>query len=372
MHIWIQTVPNDVHSLCISYALSKLGHIVYVTTFSDFPSSMKIDFRNDKNQKSLYISNDIFSFNVYDIDIFIFRKNSFSIPSNKTNKNDEQYVKRNSNILTDSIKDIISYKKDIFSINDPNNAMRASRKPYQVYIADKVGLSTPCTNISNNFDGISCFVEDNNIENMAIKNLSHAVWVKDDSYKPSLTVKQKYDDILKYRDDIEIAPTIFQNYINKKYELRIVIMGLEIFSVKIDSQKNEKTLTDWRAAYAYNIQTYIEKYDLPYYYRQLILTFMKEIGLIFGSIDAIVTHDNDIIFLEVNPFGQFLWIEAQCPEIPLLQAFCDFAISRDQIFKWKKRNIISLSEITAVINKESENKYFENSVLYKPWYINNE
>ena len=36
---------------------------------------------------------------------------------------------------------------------------------------------------------------------------------------------------------------------------------------------------------------------------------MNELGLLFGTIDLKLTHSNEYVFFEVNPQGQFLYIE---------------------------------------------------------------
>jgi glutathione synthase/RimK-type ligase-like ATP-grasp enzyme len=45
-------------------------------------------------------------------------------------------------------------------------------------------------------------------------------------------------------------------------------------------------------------------------------------GLRFGAIDLIVTPDKDYVFLELNPNGQWAWIE-QRTGLPLASALVD-------------------------------------------------
>ena len=54
---------------------------------------------------------------------------------------------------------------------------------------------------------------------------------------------------------------------------------------------------------------------------------MKELGLLFGCIDLIVTPDGEYYFLEVNEQGQFLWIDDIAPSINMLEQFCAFLIA---------------------------------------------
>ncbi len=36
---------------------------------------------------------------------------------------------------------------------------------------------------------------------------------------------------------------------------------------------------------------------------------MKTLGLCYGAVDMIITPENEYVFLEVNPSGQWGWIE---------------------------------------------------------------
>jgi hypothetical protein len=59
---------------------------------------------------------------------------------------------------------------------------------------------------------------------------------------------------------------------------------------------------------------------------------MARAGIVFGCFDFIVTPSGETCFLEVNPMGQFLWLELHLPELPLLDAMCAFLVSGDPRF----------------------------------------
>ena len=84
----------------------------------------------------------------------------------------------------------------------------------------------------------------------------------------------------------------------------------------------------------------IEPYVLPNSLEQQIRAFMKKMGLVFGSLDFIVSEDHEYIFLEVNEQGQFLWIEDANPDIKMLDIFVNFLLSNSRTFKWKQKNIV--------------------------------
>jgi glutathione synthase/RimK-type ligase-like ATP-grasp enzyme len=108
-------------------------------------------------------------------------------------------------------------------------------------------------------------------------------------------------------DLIRITPGIFQERIDKSYELRITVIGSRIFAVKIDSQALAETQLDWRHAQhdvAYEVAT------LPNEITMKINAFMQSLGLVYGAFDFIVTPDGRYVFLEVNPGGAYMWVEA--------------------------------------------------------------
>ena len=72
----------------------------------------------------------------------------------------------------------------------------------------------------------------------------------------------------------------------------------------IFSQNNNKTKVDFRR-YDTEFPNRLVRYSLPKNIQNKLILLMSHLKLATGSIDMIVTEDNDFIFLEVNPFGQF-------------------------------------------------------------------
>jgi hypothetical protein len=102
------------------------------------------------------------------------------------------------------------------------------------------------------------------------------------------------------------TPSIFQPYVAKEFELRIVVVGKKLFACAIHSQQSVRSREDWRR---YDLEhTPHEPYTLPDDIATKLLLLMERLGLVFGSIDMIVTPSGEYIFLEVNPNGQFDWI----------------------------------------------------------------
>lgn len=106
-------------------------------------------------------------------------------------------------------------------------------------------------------------------------------------------------------------PSLFQEYIEKAFELRIFYLVGRFYPMAIFSQSNDKTKIDFRN-YDEELPNRCVPYLLPESIEYKLTTFMKEIDMNCGSIDMIVTPDNDYVFLEVNPIGQFQWVSNSC------------------------------------------------------------
>jgi ATP-GRASP peptide maturase of grasp-with-spasm system len=104
--------------------------------------------------------------------------------------------------------------------------------------------------------------------------------------------------------NINFFPSLIQNYVHKKYELRIFYFHGEFFSMAIMSQLDKQTAIDFRK---YNVErpNRTVPFNLPYDVKEKLNTLMMKLNLNCGSIDMIVTPENEYVFLEVNPVGQF-------------------------------------------------------------------
>jgi glutathione synthase/RimK-type ligase-like ATP-grasp enzyme len=107
------------------------------------------------------------------------------------------------------------------------------------------------------------------------------------------------------------CPAIFQEYVEKEVELRITIVGNELFTAAIHSQEHVETRVDFRHLAMMPASKAVKHtvVNLPAEVRSKLLALMSRMGLAFGCVDMILTPGGDYVFLEVNPSGQWGWIE---------------------------------------------------------------
>lgn len=119
-----------------------------------------------------------------------------------------------------------------------------------------------------------------------------------------------------------------QNYVEKAFELRITVVGGDIFAAKIDSQvlDEDKGKVDWRQGYDYGLKHSV--YELPDDIAEKCRAYLRSFNLRFGCFDFIVTPTGDHIFLECNPNGQWLWIEDALPELKISESIAKHLLYR--------------------------------------------
>lgn len=188
-------------------------------------------------------------------------------------------------------------------INNPIANTIMECKPRQLFLADKMGFSIPKTIISNDILKINSFL-DRNQKNIVKALYSPLIKEKDvDKFIYTNCISQ-IDGIEK--ETIQLSPSIFQQSINPKIDYRVTVVGNEIFPVRISiANYGSDFPVDWRTIE--NGITY-QLCHLPEDIEQLCKRYVKENGLLFGSID-LVEQDGVYFFLEINPNGEWGWLQ---------------------------------------------------------------
>jgi glutathione synthase/RimK-type ligase-like ATP-grasp enzyme len=195
-------------------------------------------------------------------------------------------------------------------ISHPSSIRLASHKIAQLNAATRLGFDVPKTIVSMNPDDIRQFYKalrsegKRTVAKLVSKGPPHAT-APEHQYCVYTSVLSDAD--LESSVALSVCPATYQEYVDKKYELRVTVVGEKVFACEIHSQATEKTSVDWR------------RYDLPntphvpHRLEPLIeercIALTKYFGLRFSAIDLILTPDNRLVFLELNPNGQWGWIQ---------------------------------------------------------------
>ncbi|WP_345992616.1 MvdC/MvdD family ATP grasp protein [Chryseobacterium sp. Chry.R1] len=191
-------------------------------------------------------------------------------------------------------------------------------KLYQLKIAKKNKLTIPKTLFSNDEEEITAFFH-TYCNGKAVAKL-HGVIAKSMGGENMLSTTIIREDNLESLADIAYCPMIFQPYIEKEYELRIMYVDGEFFTGKINNSEH----ADWRV----NQGNYTwSAYELPEYIKSSLTLMMKEMGLYMGAIDMIKGRDENYYFLEVNPQGEWGMLQKEL-NFPIAERIADNLIKR--------------------------------------------
>jgi glutathione synthase/RimK-type ligase-like ATP-grasp enzyme len=101
---------------------------------------------------------------------------------------------------------------------------------------------------------------------------------------------------------LPLAPAIFQEAVCGGRELRITLVGQETFAVEF---RPGASVVDGRC----DLETEYRRHELPRVVERGLRALMGRLGLTYATVDMKLTDDGDYVFLELNPQGQFLYIE---------------------------------------------------------------
>ncbi|MGU7775698.1 MvdD family ATP-grasp ribosomal peptide maturase [Burkholderia sp. MR1-5-21] len=212
---------------------------------------------------------------------------------------------------------------DAFHLDPVHRLRRAENKQLQLKIAREVGLHIPRTLITNEPEAVRTFARECR-HGMIMKTLSSFAIYEQGEEKVVFTNTVQTKD-LEHLADLRYCPATFQEQVSKALELRTTIVGDRLFTASIDSQRSEKSRIDWRRDGLELIDEW-EPYQLPPNVEERLLRLMRILGLSYGAADLILTPDGHHIFLEVNPVGEFFWLE-KYSGLPLSSAIAGLLVS---------------------------------------------
>jgi len=209
---------------------------------------------------------------------------------------------------------------DALWVSHPEALRLANHKILQLQLARAVGLMTPTTCVSNDPATIRTFCERHRYHVIAKLVGAGPPRVEPPALQYMVFTAPVRPPDLASDAALAAAPAIYQEYIEKDHELRVTIVGDQVYACAIESQATTRTTIDWR------------RYDLdrtPHHATQLdprvrdaCLELARRLNLAFAAIDLVVTPGGDVVFLEINPNGQWGWIE-EMTGLPIAQALAD-------------------------------------------------
>jgi glutathione synthase/RimK-type ligase-like ATP-grasp enzyme len=194
-------------------------------------------------------------------------------------------------------------------VNDPERNRRAENKLVQLQVAASCGLRVPRTLVSQDPVVVRRFVAEHREQGTIVKA------VRGGRRRFLWTVRvdeSQLDDT-----EIELSPTIYQELVPGRMHLRICCFGAEVHTFALESQD-----LDWRGDLCVPFRPVM----LDEVTRERVIALRSRLGLRMAIMDAKVTPDGEVVWLEANPQGQFLFAQG-ITGVDLIEPFAEFLVA---------------------------------------------
>jgi glutathione synthase/RimK-type ligase-like ATP-grasp enzyme len=206
---------------------------------------------------------------------------------------------------------------EMFWVNDPALDHVAHRKVTQLQLAQQCGFRLPDTLISNDPDEARLFIDRHGYRNVIYKAFS----ALEDEWRETRLLRPQELSLL---DHVRYAPVIFQEYVEAVYDLRITLVGEAIFAAAIHSQETSYPV-DFRMDMT---NAEITPIELPAEIEARLRHYRRALGLQYGAVDMRLRPDGQYVFLEINPAGQWLFVE-EATQQPIAAALAQLLVDHD-------------------------------------------
>lgn len=320
MKLLIQTVPKDIHAVCVAVAMHRIGHEAILLASAAEPSNQHATVELSANA-GRWKFNSSLEIDFDDIDVIWWRR--FKAPKSAAflHHDDLKFAAGENRHFFRGLMQAAPSKT--VWVHSPGISETAESKIRQLAEARRVGLTIPRTLFTNSPEDIRAFIaETESHGNTAIyKTFGQATWVHGTGGKTMFAKRVRASD-LKQDSVIQAVPGIYQEAIPKSFEVRANFFGDREIAVRIDSQSDKTAREDWRASL--DLKRILSPIKIPDKVSVQCRDLMARLSLTMACIDFIVTESNEYVFLELNQQGQFLWIEELCPTIPMLREFTGY------------------------------------------------
>lgn len=295
MKILVLSELGDPHALAVIEALAARGDVrAELLDLSAFPTrlSLTMEFAGDAREFRLHDTQgwrlDLASVGA----VWWRRPQPFRLPRAMTDPTHRQFAMSEANTAFHGLYQSL----DAFWVNEPDRDAAAAHKPWQLTLAQQIGLEIPVTLMTSDPQAAREFWQKHQ-GNVIFKQFMAlpTAWRETRRLRP---------DDARLADAVRHAPVIFQEFVEAVADIRVIVIGDEIFAACTDVRE-----ADYPTDVRFNFDARYEPYSLPAPVAEGLRALMRRLGLQYGAIDLRRTADDRHVFLEINPAGQFLYIE---------------------------------------------------------------
>lgn len=188
-------------------------------------------------------------------------------------------------------------------INHPTANVVASHKLEQLTRARRLGLSVPQTVVTQDPGELRAFWR--STKRIIAKPLASGYLERDDGRGDTLIYTSEVErHHLRNAGSVRTCPTLFQERIEKAYDVRVCVVDREMLAVamlrcdrSLDVRRDNMEGVTYRAA------------KPPARVARAVRRLVSSYGLRFGALDFVVDAAGTWYFLELNPNGQWAWLD---------------------------------------------------------------
>jgi glutathione synthase/RimK-type ligase-like ATP-grasp enzyme len=285
--VLILSFPDDFHALAIQTLLTKHDAEADIVDTGAFPTELTLAHRGDDFADVLLNGRPLSEYHA----IWNRRAKPPRLSSDITSPEEADFAAREcAQALWGAI-----YASGLPIYNRPEQERLAGFKPYQLKVARELGLRIPDTLITNSEEEARAFARKHT--RVIYKTFSGTTWRMMDT-RP--LTEEDMADLWRVR----YAPLIFQEFLERGREYRVSIVENDCFAGEIVLD-NPEARYDWRLDDNHGVV----KTELPEDIRARLMRLRAALHLNSGAIDLRETPDGRIYFLEINPTGQFLFLD---------------------------------------------------------------
>lgn len=324
MTVLIVTFSQDNESIpLVIKAIEARGENAFRFDTDRFPTEVQLDIYSGDSERVI-ITDGEQKLDLSEVSSVWYRRMRYGqkIP----NTMDKQYRDASIEETRRTVRGMIASLKG-FHFDKMSNVDLTNNKQLQLQVAREIGLFTPRTLTSNNPEAVKQFAQECKDQGIVTKMLSSFAIYDDQGREHVVFTNPVTNEDLEHLEGLRFCPMTFQENIPKALELRTTIVGHHVFTAAVNSQKLEGSTFDWRKEGKALVKDW-EPYSLPEDVEKKLLKLMAYFDLNYGAIDIIVTPDGRHVFLEVNPVGEFFWMELFSPHFPISQAIAEVLLTK--------------------------------------------
>lgn len=297
------TNKSDLTTDFIVKKLSENGIFFFRFNTEELGTSISLSLDFDNRSFKLFDHNLKIEVNLKDFTAVYFRRPEIpKVHNSKLSAGENNFIQGE---LIYSLEGIYKLLQDAYWISPLYSIREAENKIFQLELAKKIGFEIPSSLVTTIPELAVKFYKKNE-RDCIIKPIKTGLI--EDSSEPKVIFTSKLKDIESELNRIQVCPTYFQKSIKKKADIRVTVIGNTLFPALIHSQDVKESLTDWRKSDKPLKHSSIE---LPKSLTEKCILLLKSLKLRFAAIDFILDSTGNYIFLEINPNGQWAWIEKQ-------------------------------------------------------------